>query len=241
MAVFWAEEVVEQSGHETSCGLRTGDDEECSVDDDLILIEVLLVALLEEVVQEVPVLVRRVALPDALEDLLAGVVEMLDALLAKLSRSEQLEEDLLVHRPRGGKTSRCLFDGPGFDGFRDQGHPEAQVGGGQASEGLTEGEMADDVEGGVAEPIGDVAHLSIVGKLIHLVPEDVDVRLDKVLLLQEGLCTERVRQRPSLSSMVRIISHGNGHCARDSLHGAHMDGVLEEVGVAGTRAVNVLP
>lgn len=230
--------MAKETGHEAAGSLGAGNDEEGAVDNDFVLIDIGLVALVQEVVEKVAMLAGGA---DALQDLLARVGEMADSLLAELGGRKEAQEEPLQEAAGVGEAAGGLLDAAGLDGLGDERHPEAQVGRGQAAKGLAEAEVADDVKGGVGEPVGNVADLAGGGKLGHAVAKDVDVGADEGLLLEEGPCAKGVAESAALARVIGVVGHGDCDGARHRLDGADVDGILVEVGVARPAAVNVLP
>lgn len=93
---------------------------------------------------------------------------------------------------------------PDLDVVKDEAHPGVVVGVLEAAEGLAEGQVADDVEGGEVVPLHDVER-ALAGDAVQALDEQVDVGLDDGLLVLHALGGEAMRQNAAVAGVVLAV------------------------------------
>lgn len=117
----------------------------------------------------------------------ASVVEVLAADSFHRGWDEHLDDPLEWREPPG-----CRHDDACLDAAEGRGHPGVVLRLAETPEGLAEGEVGDDVEGGVVEPLHDVNRARL---LAQLADERVHIGLDKRFLLVECFLGEGVGEQ----------------------------------------------
>lgn len=143
------DETRQQAGKKISSSLRASDNEQCRVDYDLILLEVVLLCLLLNVPDEI--LVLSVSVLQTLKALFATPNQMLTASCTNVLWY-QTENERLSERTRSCESSRGLFKRTDLHSLINECYPLVESAFIQAAEGIAKGQVADDIKSCEIEP-----------------------------------------------------------------------------------------
>lgn len=216
---------VRDAGEDGCCSLRAGAEEEDGVGVHFVAGDGLGLAFLGfgDVGEEV----RAVgALVQASGDFVVREVEEGDAGGVDVGRGGEERAELVPVGEEGVLDARGE-QADGFDAAEHELDPLVFFAVAQAVQRLAEGEVADDVEGGVVVPAHDVDGLGLGGVFAQAVDEEVDVLLDQGFLLAECFVAEGVGEVAAHPGMVGFVG---GEERPDAVDGFGEPGRVLEVG-----------
>ena len=228
-----AGEEEDAAGHGGGGRLGAGHDEQAAVGVDLAAAELLVgVGVPEDAGEEVAALRDRCEAPVDLGDRERLVVAQF---LEQRGRHQPLQE-----RVRDRELLDGADDGPGLHAVEDQRHPRVVVAGREAAEGLAEGEVPDDVEGGPVEPLRHVDGAGGAG-LAQAADEQVDVGLDEGLLVVDGAVGEGGGEDAAEAGVVVLVGGQDLGRAVDAEVLGVASRILDEGRLVGFARVDVRP